>query len=510
MSSPQLASHPWHKELPGLGSEEEFAALRRIFRESDYSTEGLKRHLNVAELHEYKTPPAEVRDAHPIERPIDALIRLFLDAVYVDEAALARALPADALAAMWSLNLLAKSPDHPGMCYSNVSIPPVGTVLTIMDRAVGPDSTTCRLPADVVYPAVVENTRDFVAGIPHTPCDALLDIGTGTGIAALEGARYARHSWGTDIIPRPVRFAEFNRRFNGLDNMTTLQGDLYEPVEGLTFDRIVTHPPYVPARKTGLVFRDGGEDGEQIIRRVVEGLPRFLRPGGRMYSLHMASDRTGEPYEQRIRKWLGSQQAEFDVVVVTLRVHAPKDFLARQINVLKREPSEMGFCLEMWAANKTEFLIYGWVLVRRHDGSRPPVTARANAGKEYQPRHREWLLDFETGAASPGGTSMLLGSKPVLSPHCELVVLNRVRDGRFCAEEFQTRTHRPFDNTASVEGWVAELIAECDGTRSGQELFDRRVAEGVLPADADVEEFAKVLRWLVSNGILWLPDRPLD
>jgi SAM-dependent methyltransferase len=510
MASPQPASHPWHKELPRLGSEEEFAALRRIFRESEYSTEGLKRHFNVGKLEEYKTPPIDVRESQPVERPIDALIRLFLDAVYVEEAALARALPGEAVAALWSLNLLARSPQRAGQCYSNFSIPPAGGVLTTMDRAAGPDGAICALPADVVYPAVVENTRDFVAGLPDTPCEALLDIGTGTGIAALEGARYARHCWGTDIIARPVRFAEFNRRLNGLGNMTTLLGDLYEPVEGLTFDRIVTHPPYVPARKTGLVFRDGGEDGEQIIRRVVEGLPRFLRPGGRMYSLHMASDRTGEPYEQRIRKWLGSQQAEFDVVVVTLQIHEPKDFLGRQLNVIKRDPGEVGFWMEMWEANKTEFLVYSWVLVRRHDGSRPPVTARAHAGEEYRPRHREWLLDFESDAAAAGGTAMLLAGRPVLSPHCELVVLNRVRDGRFNAEEFQTRTHRPFDNSARIEGWVAELIAECDGTRTGQEHFDRRVAQGVLPADASAAEFAGVLRWLISNGILRLPDRPLD
>jgi hypothetical protein len=115
MASPQPDSHPWHKELPRLGSDAEFAALRRIFRESDYSTEGLKRHLNVAELREYKTPPAEVRDAQPVERPIDALIRLFLDAVYVEEAALARALPGDVVSALWSLNLLARSPHHQGL-----------------------------------------------------------------------------------------------------------------------------------------------------------------------------------------------------------------------------------------------------------------------------------------------------------------------------------------------------------------------------------------------------------
>ncbi len=510
MASPQPAAHPWHKELPRLGSDAEFAALRRVFHDSGYSADGLKRHLGVAALEDYKTPPAELLEALPLTQPIDALIRLFLDAVYVDESALARALPADALAALWSLNVLARNPHLTGQCYSNFSIPPVFSMLTVMDRAAGPDGASCALPADVVYPAVVENTRDFVAGIPDTSCDALLDLGTGTGIAALEGARYARHAWGTDIIARPVRFAEFNRRLNGLDNMTTLLGDLYEPVEGLTFDRIVTHPPYVPARKTGLIFRDGGEDGEQIVRRVVEGLPRFLRPGGRLYSQHLASDRQGEPYEQRIRKWLGPQRAEFDVVVIAMQLCEPKEFLSRQLNVIKRDPDDVNFWMEMWEANKTEFLVYSWVLVRRHDGSRPPVTARANAGKGYQPRHREWLLDFESECASPGGTNMLLASKPVVSPHCELLVLNRMRDGHFNPEEFQTRTHQPFDNSAQVEGWVAELIAECDGTRSGQDHFDRRVAQGILPPNASIEDFAGVLRWLISNGILRLPERPLD
>jgi len=472
--------------------------------------QNLCRHLNVEVLDRYKTPPKELRDAVPLQHPLDTLIRLFLDAVYVEESALARTLPEEAVEAMWSLNLLARDAERPGMCYSNVTIPPVGDVLTIMDRAISPDGAVCPLPGDVVYPAVVENTREFLGGLPHSPCDALLDIGTGTGIAALEAARYARHCWGTDIIARPVRFAEFNRRLNGFENMTVLQGDLYQPLEGLTFDRIVTHPPYVPSKRNALVFRDGGEDGEQIIRGVIEGLPRFLRPGGRLYSLHMASDRTGEPYEERIRKWLGSRQAEFDIVVVSLKLHHPKDFLSSHVNRLKRPLSEVDFWMEMWNANKTEFLVYCWILVRRHDGSRPPVTARAQAGKNYQPRHIGWLLDWETAAASANGTQMVMKSKPKLSPNCELVVLNRVRDGQFSAEQFQIRSHEPFDNTSQVDGWVAELLAECDGIRTGQEHFQRRVEAGVLPPNPDPAEFANVLRWLVSSGFVQVSEPVLS
>ena len=112
--------------------------------------------------------------------------------------------------------------------------------------------------------------------------------------------------------------------------MTVVEGDMYAPVEGLTFDRIVTHPPYIPARQTELIFRDGGQDGEQIIRRAVEGLPRFLRPGGKFYALLMATDREGEDFQQRIRKWLGPDEASFDVILVSDWLHTPEELFAEK------------------------------------------------------------------------------------------------------------------------------------------------------------------------------------
>ena len=218
-------------------------------------------------------------------------------------------LPGEGLRTLEALDLVARDPDAPGLVFATAAILLTARNLTVCDRGNAPDGTKCTLPPDVVYPAIFENTREFVDRLPSTPCDALLDIGTGTGIAAMRGAPYAGHVWATDISARCTLFAEFNRRLAGLENMTVVEGDMYAPVEGLTFDRIVTHPPYIPAKQTELIFRDGGEDGEQIIRRVVEGLPRFLRPGGKFYALLMATDREGEEFEQRIRKWLGADEA---------------------------------------------------------------------------------------------------------------------------------------------------------------------------------------------------------
>ena len=54
---------------------------------------------------------------------------------------------------------------------------------------------------------------------------------------------------------------------------------------------------------------------EQILRRLVEGVPRHLRPGGSFYTFVTAADCEGQPFEDRLRLWLGEAQAEFDVVL---------------------------------------------------------------------------------------------------------------------------------------------------------------------------------------------------
>src|ERR1700688_2432957 len=101
-------------------------------------------------------------------------------------------------------------------------------------------------------------------------------------------------------------------RLNRILNRTAAEGALYEPAGDLTFDRIVAHPPYVPVYRPQLIFDSGGQDGEQIVRRIIEGLPRYLRPGGQFFALTMGTDRE-RLFERRLRDWLGEAEGEFDV-----------------------------------------------------------------------------------------------------------------------------------------------------------------------------------------------------
>jgi hypothetical protein len=263
------------------GADEEFSEVRGLFEYCGFNEPGVIGRLGIETISKFKSIRQGRTMARDIEGRLDVLIHLFLDGEMVGEAAARSLLPEGATERLQALNLILPASGAATGWVSTVLIYPGFGLWMVSDRARASDSPDSPLPPDAVYPAVIENTCEFIASLPETKCEALLDIGTGSGIAALLAAsRYARHAWGTDIASRAVSFAEFNQKLNGIANATFLTGDMYSAVEGMTFDRIVAHPPYVPAAKTRLIYRDGGEDGEQILRRAIEGLPRFLRPGG--------------------------------------------------------------------------------------------------------------------------------------------------------------------------------------------------------------------------------------
>jgi methylase of polypeptide subunit release factors len=499
MTAAQATLYPWHREVPRLGSAEQFAALRRLLEDTGYSQERIGRELKF-DRHADRASLSEIRDPH------SAMMALFFDCRLTDEAVL-ELLPEGASALLDSLNLLVRDPAWPGTVYSPVAISPVYDFLTACDRGEhAPDGSRCALPPDVVYPAVLDTTRRFVLGLPQGPCEAMLDLGTGTGIAALRGTLEARRVWATDITSRAALFAEFNRRLNARENMTVAEGDLYAPVEGLTFDRIVIHPPYVPVKKPMYVFRDAGEDGEQILRGAVQGLPRMLRPGGHFYSLQIATDRQGEMFEDRVRQWLGPDQAEFDVLVAAHTMRTPAEFFGdttvrREVDI--RETQEV---VDLLAELKTRFLIYGALYIERHDAPRQPTTTRVQTGKGFDGRHMAWLIRWQRFLHDPEQTESLLDSRPSVAPDCEVHVVSRLHQGRFRMEDFSFKTRRPLESSFRCDRWLTQLVSECDGVRTWREHISRAQAAGHVPQGIPIKESIVVLGLLVTAGILRIPD----
>jgi SAM-dependent methyltransferase len=508
MTNSASAPDPLNAMLPRLAADEEFAAVRRVFHSCGYDEPGVIGRLEIEEIARFKSIRQGRRTALDFQGPIDVLIRLFLDGEMVQDAVARPLLPEGAIESLLALNLIvlnlaAPAPGAPAGWLSTVLIYPGFGLLMTSDRATDPNRANDPLPPDAVYPAVIENTREFIAALPETACEALLDIGTGSGIAALLAAsRYAGHAWGADIAPRAVHFAEFNRRLNGIANASFVAGDMYAPVEGMTFDRIVAHPPYVPAAKTRLIYRDGGEDGEQILRRAVEGLPRFLRPGGSFRAMAMAADCEGETFEERIRKWLGASESEFDLVLVSHWLREPAQFIANTRAHGDVPAEEVRYLEELWKRRKVQFLFHGRILLRRFAEARPAITARVQKGSGMTREHVDWLLDWEARASNRGSLEWLMGLRPSIAPQCRLVVQHSVHEGRFAARDFALSCPGPFDSDCRVEPWLAALISGCDGHKTVRDHFVEAKRTGQVPANYGAEDFAAIVVAMVSAGIL--------
>jgi hypothetical protein len=502
--TPQASVEPfWYGMLPRLGTAAEFAAVRGIFAEAGFDYANVCRYLGVEHIYKFRPHMIPALLEQPLSDALAMLVRIFVVGYSLEEADIQRILGAASMDALRALELLHSDAASPNLWFSPVLILPVPGAVIACDRYSGPDGSDLAVPpADVVYLPVFEGTMAFVARLPEIPCDAMLEIGTGAGSAAIRSAPYARRVWATDITRRAVHFAAFNCGLAGAGNVRVLEGDLYRPVEGLTFDRIASHPPYVPAKKSKTIFREGGEDGEQIARRIVEGLPQYLRCGGEFWGRWMGANRKNERFEQRLRKWLGAAENQFDIAIAVDSVQTPQESIATSIAHGNTTIDELTFFRDLWKGTDTETLVHASVLIRRHDGSRQALTVSCQTGDGFEGRHLQWLLEWQVATHGPGGLDTILATRPRLSPFCRLHANYSVHEGQLVPDEFVLESVGPLKGRCKCPQWLVAMASECDGSRTVSELFDRLQAGGQLPPEAGLPEFAGMLAALVASCVL--------
>ncbi len=126
------------------------------------------------------------------------------------------------------------------------------------------------------------------------------DVGTGSGVIATTVAMKvpAAVVYATDISVAALEVAARNAERAGVaDKVTFLEGEMLHPLHGNGLagkvDALVSNPPYIPTGELdGLQAEvrdfeprealDGGEDGLDCIRVLVQDGPEFLSPGGFM------------------------------------------------------------------------------------------------------------------------------------------------------------------------------------------------------------------------------------
>lgn len=125
----------------------------------------------------------------------------------------------------------------------------------------------------------------------------LLDLCTGSGCVAIALAkqRPTADVVASDISEGALAVARRNAFLLGAYNVAFVQGDLFAPVApaapGGRFDVITANPPYIASAEIPTLMPDvrdfeprlaldGGEDGLDLVRRIVDEAPRWLTREG--------------------------------------------------------------------------------------------------------------------------------------------------------------------------------------------------------------------------------------
>lgn len=488
-----------------IGTPGQFSELRENLRRLGYSEESVCQRTGSESIYQFKVLADDREAGAEIHDALDVLIRLLMDEEAVEESVILAHLPVRLLEVLADLGVIVRKGETAWICTA-VLYPVVGLyVASDRTRFIGE-----KFPDDVVYAAITGNTGRFLSIQPENPGDDFLDLCCGTGVAALLAAsRGAKRAWAADLGQRSVHFSDFNAKLNGLDQVTAVQGDLFEAVEGLTFDCIAAHPPYIPDTGKKLLFRDGGEDGEQIFRRIVQQLPRFLKPGGRFYCVTTATDRENELLEERLRAWLGEASADFDVFLVATEVGKRPSTVLEAVVKAKGKLGQLGDRSELYERLKVTAIFYGTVVLEKVAQARVVATARTLKAKDVSGPAVEWFRNWEKAAAQPSLASALRKSRPRLSSEMRLHVVHKPGESGLEPVEFSLRTKYPFVFSANVEPWLAVLVGLCTGQMTTGEIYEQLRAQEVIDPSLPFEEIAQVVRQLISNGFLELEQFPL-
>ena len=126
---------------------------------------------------------------------------------------------------------------------------------------------------------LVEVTVDLLREIKNP---RILEVGVGSGAVAISLAVLLPEAQVTavDYSAEALAVANSNATRHGVaKRIRLLQGDLYTPVRGESFDAVVSNPPYIPAAEIAQLQRDvkdfephlaldGGADGLDFYRRL--------------------------------------------------------------------------------------------------------------------------------------------------------------------------------------------------------------------------------------------------
>jgi hypothetical protein len=495
-----------------IGSQADLAVLRRLFARADFAEGPVCQRLKLKLMHEVDRRASRLRlSGFDATDPQAVLIRLFVLGYGVPVEAFAAALEDAERAALAAADLVRFETVEDVPCaVCPVRLLPVTPadkpLLLAGDRELGVEGRRVPLPADVVFPPHSRLTRQFLSVLPGPEEGTLLDLCTGAGAAALLAGHRLPRVAALDIAGRSVHFTRFNAWLNEQPHVQALEGDLYEPLGDEQFRYIVAHPPYVPTFRSVALFRDGGELGDVVVRRIVEGLTAHLEVGGTVYIVSMGIDTTEGLFEQRARSWMGPDGDAFDIVFGTASIQGIEEFAGVLADgAINPEPDEEERRVALFRDRGVTAFVHGALVARRLPAGTKGETHRVKVEASTTSRSFEWFFRWTAAGRQPGFAERLLQTRPRLLDGTRLEVENVMQNGDLVPVAFRLgNAGQPFPSKIETDPWIVRLATSLDGRVTLAAALARLREAGHLPDAITDRETDQVIRFLVERGMIGL------
>lgn len=145
-----------------------------------------------------------------------------------------------------------------------------------------------RLDTEVLVEKLVKDVKNQNKQV------SVLDIGTGSGaiIIATKKETDAK-CYAVDVSDKALKIAKENAELNNAE-VCFIKSDLFENIKDLKVDYIVSNPPYIETEvvkglelevvsNEPILALDGGEDGLDFYRRIIQDAKKHLNDHGKLY-----------------------------------------------------------------------------------------------------------------------------------------------------------------------------------------------------------------------------------
>ena len=157
--------------------------------------------------------------------------------------------------------------------------------------------------------------------------ESVLDLCTGSGCLAILASRHFPNARidAVDVSKDALAVAGRNVADHDLgDRVTLYRGDLFGPLGGKRYDLIISNPPYVDAEGMAALPRecraeprlafDGGADGLDLVRRILNEAAAHLTPqGGLLCEIGRGREALEAAFPQLPLLWLDTEDSEGEV-----------------------------------------------------------------------------------------------------------------------------------------------------------------------------------------------------